>query len=634
MKNNYMTNSKSTLTGSTIFRFVFLFLIIGSILPASIQAKLRVKTIVFEGNQSIKSSELREIIKTSENKEFNSKLYRLDKIIITNYYLGRGFLNVWVDEEVNRKGDNISVIYKISEGRRYFLGGIKFTGNQVTTSEQLRSFITLIDGDAFIRNKIDDGINQIENWYYNHGKPYIEITEEQSTSDSLIFLTIKIKENETVIIKDIDYIGIQQVKSFIIRRELEIHKNEIYSRTKIEKSQKNIYSTGLFDFVGMELRAIDSVRSQVRLLIKVVEKKSRWLALRFGVAYEQEIVYGGTFDFTLEFGHRNLFGTARSISMDVIPSFSYDFDENNFINPKNQYSLTYVEPWIGYTRTPGIFQISFLQVRPLYSANYNYFTSSFQIKHNFENNWQASGTIAYDQVHILTGDTGDTLGSEFYQQTKGQDFIYSISNRLLRDKRDNYLNTRNGSVVETNVKFAYSRSRESDFGKVSYNRFFKLMVQWNRYQSFPLKKNWVLASRIRIGDIIELGENPAIPISERYFLGGASTVRGYREQLLGPVDYDDEGKNPIARGGNLMVLGNLELRIPLLWLLWGEIFLDAGNVWSETSKFDIMDIKPSAGSGIAIITPVGPLRFDYGLKLRPQKYESKGEFHVSISFAF
>ncbi len=626
-----MTNSKSTLTGNTTFKLFLLLVFFALITPLTLQAKLRVKSITFEGNKFIKSSELKEIIKISEKKEFNSKLYRLDKIIITNYYLGKGFLNVWVDEEVERKGDNIDVIYKISEGRRFFFGGIKFISSQIRTSEELRSSITLKDGEPYIRSKIDDGLNQIENWYYNHGKPYIEIKEEQSISDSLIFLTINIKENETVYISDIDYIGIQNVKSFIIRRELEIHKNDIYSRKGIEKSQKNIYSTGLFDFVGMDLSAIDSVRSQVKLLIKVVEKKPRWVAVRFGVAYEQEIVYGGTFDFTLEFGHRNLFGTARSISLDVIPSFSYDFRVNSFINPKNQYSLTYIEPWIGYTRTPGIFQVSYLQVRPLYSANYNYFTSSFQVKHNFENNWQTSGTIAYNRVNILTG---DTLSSEFYQQTKGQDFIYSVSTRLVQDKRDNYLNTHNGSVVETDVKFAYSRSRDNSSSSISDNRFLKFMVQWNRYQGLPLKKSWVLASRIRIGSIVELGKRSLIPLSERYYLGGASTVRGYREQLLGPVQYDDEGKNPIALGGKLVVLGNLELRIPLFWLFWGEVFMDAGNVWRDNEDFKFVDIKPSVGSGLAIITPVGPLRFDYGIKLRPQKYESRGEFHISISFAF
>lgn len=626
-----MTNLRSILVGDSVSKFSLLLILLISLCLNALWAKLKVQNIVLEGNRSIKDSELKNILKTKEGKEFNSKFYRIDKILITNFYLTKGFLNVWVETEIDRSGDKIDIKYEISEGIRFILGGIKFVGDDILSPIQLRNKIKLKDREYFIRGEIDEGLNRIEAWYFNHGKPYVEIKESQTVSDSIIFLTFNIKENETVYIKEVDYIGTRSVKHFIIRRELEINKNDIYSRKKIERSQRNIYSTGLFDFVGMELRAIDTSRNQVKLLVKVVEKKARWVGIRFGVGYEQEIVYGGTFDFTFEFGHRNLFGTARSISFNAIPSLSYNFNNNKFINPKNQFSFTYIEPWIGYTRTPGIFKASYLQVRPEYSADYNYFTSSFQIKHDFDNSWQTSGTVAFNRVRIIEG---DTLSTEFFRQTKGQDFIYSINSRTIRDKRDNYLNTRNGSVLETDIKFAYANSRDSETNKKSLNRFFKFIFQWNRYQRFPFKHDWVFASRIRVGNIFELGKRSQIPILERFYLGGASTVRGYQEQLLGPVDYDENGKNPQARGGKLMLLGNLELRIPLFWLFWGETFLDGGNVWAENTDFKVGDIRPSIGSGLAIITPLGPVRFDYGIKIRPQKFESKGEFHISISFAF
>jgi outer membrane protein insertion porin family len=149
-----------------------------------------------------------------------------------------------------------------------------------------------------------------------------------------------------------------------------------------------------------------------------------------------------------------------------------------------------------------------------------------------------------------------------------------------------------------------------------------------------LQRKWILASRIKASDIFELGKRSTIPVSERFFLGGASTVRGYQEQLLGPVVYDENGQNPRALGGKLMLLANIELRIPLFWLLWGEIFLDAGNVWLQPDDFRVEDIKTTMGVGAAFLTPLGPIRFDYGLKHRPEQNESNGEFHISIAFAF
>jgi outer membrane protein insertion porin family len=623
-----MTKSKSISIGATVFKHL-LWLILFSI-HLSQAAGLQVEKIIFNGNTNIKNSELKSLLKTKEGELFDNKLLRLDKTLLQNYYQRHGFLNVWIESQIDRHGNKIDVIFNISEGRQYRLGKLEIEGIQSSTPEQARKIFNIKDGEIFKRQQIEEGLNRLETYYFNHGKPYVILNENQSERDSLVFVTIQITENTTVHIRDIQYIGLDMVRKYIVRREMEVKEGDLYSRQKIEESQRNIYSTGLFDYVGMELQTIDSVRANARLLVKVVEKDPRWIGLRFGVAYEQETVYGGTFDFTLEFGHRNLFGSARTITANVIPSISYDFQSHNIINPKNQYSIRYIEPWIGYTRTPGLLQISFYQIRPLNSADYNYFTSSFQVRHEFGPKWKISGELAYNQVHILGQ---DTLSESFFSLTRGQEFIYSISTNLLRDSRDNYMNPREGSVIDNTFKIAYSNSRNDKTGKISTNRFIKLKSQWNRYQKFPLNKKWVLATRIKGGGIFELGKRAQIPLLERFFLGGASSVRGYQEQLLGPVSYDASGR-PVALGGKVLLLGNIELRIPLFWLFVGEVFTDGGNVWAQYKDFNPADIKTSSGFGLALLTPLGPIRFDYGFKHFPEKGEDNGEFHIGISFAF
>jgi len=632
MRKEKMTELNSISTGDMIFkRITVLFIVFFTGFSLLRAAGLKVESIQFEGNSSISTNELKKILKTKVGKPFDHKLLRFDRILLRNYYQQRGFLDIWVETKVNRKGEKISIIYQISEGKQFFLGGITITGNHIASSQELRKKFQIAERNVFLRQIIEDGLNNIEKFYFNNGKPYVILNTKERREDSLIYVTVEIEENETVYIQEIRYIGLKKVRKYIVRRELEIKEGDIYSREKIESSQKNIYSTGLFDYVGIELRAIDSTRTHVQLLVKVVEKRPRWVGLRFGVAYEQEAVYGGTFDFTLEFGHRNLFGSARTLYVNVIPSLSYDFTQNNIINPKNQYSLTYIEPWIGYTRTPGIFQVAYYQVRPINAADYDYFTSSLLIKHQFDKYWQTYGQLAFNRVKILEE---DTLEQSFFQQTRGQDFIYSISQNLVRDSRDNYLNPQHGSVTDLTVKIAYSRSRQEKTGKISVNRFMKFVVTWNRYQAFPFQRKWVMASRFRAGNILEYGKKTLVPTTERFYLGGASTVRGYPEQLLGPVIYDKEGKPIQALGGKLFFLSNIELRIPLFWLIWGEVFIDAGNVWLEIDDFKFNSIKTTSGLGVALVTPLGPIRFDYGLKHQPEKNEPAGEFHISISFAF
>lgn len=612
-------------TGKSIFKNLFFFFFIFSTCVHS-ATELRVEKITFIGNNFYSSQKLASIIKSGEHDPFDSRLMKLDQVLLKNFYLRNGFLNVSVSSDFTRKADKISLEYTIDEGRRYFLKSIDFVGNTKLSDQELRKKMPLKLNEPYQSQLIAEGLIKIEGYYLNNGKPFVEIEEDrQVLNDSLIALTVDIKENQTVTIAHIQINGLESVRTYVANREIEIEPGDVYSKEKIELSQRNLYSTGLFKFVHFNIVTMDSQKTKANLIVKVEEKKSRWVGLRFGVAYEQEIIYGGTFDFGVEGGHRNLFGTGRSASLSVIPSLSYDFQSNQVINPKNQYSFTYVEPWIGFTRTRGILKISYFQVRPTRTANYNFFSSSFRVTHEFPTFWTVEGELAYQNINT------DSLA--LVTDLQGQDKIYSIALDVINDKRDNYLNTKNGHLLEFRNKFVYSKSFELADNGNRINRFFKLTATWNRYQPFPLFKSWTLASRIRGGTIIGINRLTRIPPTERFYLGGASSVRGYPEQLLGPVTYDDQG-NAVALGGRYMILGNLELRIPLFWLFYGTIFTDGGNVWRAVHNIDFLTLKASSGAGLALMTPLGAIRFDYGVKWFPAARESRGEFDIGISFAF
>lgn len=614
------------LIGKSISKRLFFFFFIFSTYICTAATELRVEKISFTGNNFYSSKKLKSIIKSGENDPFDSRLMKLDQVLLKNYYLRNGFLNVSVSGDFRRKADKISLEYTIYEGRRYFLKTINFAGNTKLSDQELRKRIPHKLNEPYQSQLIAEGLIKIENYYLNNGKPFVEIEENREVvNDSLIALTVNIKENQTVTITHIQINGLESVRTYVADREIEIEPGDVYSREKIERSQRNLYSTGLFKFVHFNIVTLDSQKTRADLVAKVEEKKSRWVGLRFGVAYEQEIIYGGTFDFGVEGGHRNLFGTGRSASLSVIPSLSYDFQSNQVINPKNQYSFTYVEPWIGFTRTRGILKVSYFQARPTRTANYNFLSTSFRITHEFPGFWTVEGELAYQNINT------DSLA--LVTDLQGQDNIYSIALDVINDQRDNYLNTKNGHILEFRNKFVYSKSFELVDDAQRINRFFKVTAMWNRYQPFPLFENWTLASRIRGGTIIGINRLTRIPPIERFYLGGASSVRGYPEQLLGPVSYDGEG-NAVALGGRYMILGNLELRIPLFWLFYGTIFMDGGNVWRVVANINFLTLKASSGAGLALMTPLGAIRFDYGVKWFPAARESQGEFHIGISFAF
>ena len=372
------------------------FLLLSVILTVPLYSQdFEIDSLTFIGNHSFGRDDLQDIIQTEEGETFDARLVKIDKILMTNFYRKQGYLTVDIMDtlSINRTRKTVSVIYKISEGPRYYMGSVQIEGNQLFPDDIIqKTFEQSPAGSPFDEAKIVQSGQLIENLYYDNGKPFVEVNlDYRFEQDSLVIVLVHITENQTVYIKKVNYLGLKRVQEFIVRRELEFHAGDLYSRRLMMVSQQNIYSTGLFDYVKFEIEPIPGDSSNVNLNIQLQEKDARWIGFRVGFAYEQELSYGNKLELTLEGGHRNLFGTARSLSLHIVPSFLYDIDTKKIVNPDNHITMVYVEPWIGYTRTPGIFRISYIQARPNNSAHYDYFTSAFLVQHDFENFWKVSG---------------------------------------------------------------------------------------------------------------------------------------------------------------------------------------------------------------------------------------------------
>jgi outer membrane protein insertion porin family len=199
-------------------------------------------------------------------------------------------------------------------------------------------------------------------------------------------------------------------------------------------------------------------------------------------------------------------------------------------------------------------------------------------------------------------------------------FISGIIPGILYDTRDNIFEPKKGIFAGASLKFTSPIFfSESDFIKFS---FFG-----NYYRA--LSKRFVFAASFRGGLARGYRGTTELPIVERFFLGGRTTVRGYDQDLLGP-----KGEDGNPTGGNAFLMQSLELRASLGKGFGLVAFLDGGNVWLETNDIDLMEWKFTPGIGLRYKTPVGPLRFDYGYKLEDEPGQSRGVFHFSIGHAF
>ncbi len=613
-------------------------------LPLLLSAgKWEISKIHFSGVSYHGEEDLSDIVQSEEGDIFEPRLVKLDRILLTNYYRKAGFLDVDVQDSIHygKRHRTVKILYKLNEGRRYYYGGVRTLGNTEITSRVLANLFDNIKQYApYDEGKVNDAVKEVENIYYNSGKPYASVkVNYQYEQDSLIVVVLNIEEKETVYIQKISYQGLKDVKEFLIRRELAFKKGDRYDRSKIEESQRNLYGTTLFKYVRFEMEPLAGQKSQVVLNIMVQEKDPRWIGAYFGVAHEQEAFYGNKLEFTVQGGHRNLFGTARSISLHITPSLIYDFDRNKIHNPDNKIALQFVEPWILATRTAGVFRTSYEQFRPLNSGSFDLWQTSFNIKKSINKYTQLTGSLSAKRVYMRDDAAIDSTLATTVRIDQNK--VYALTFYWKRDNRKNLFDPHSSSYTDVSVSFSYSTGLNTG-GETVNNNYLLLNASWQRYMPWRPKVpgfkrgNFTFASRLKTGMIIEPGTKGIIPINDLLFAGGASTVRGYQEQLLGPAaSVDSKGRITEAAGGKLLFIGNAEGRIPLFWLFTAEVFVDGGYVWREIADFNYRDFKFTTGAGLVFMSPLGPIRFDYGYKLIPDKTDpAPYAYHFGIYFAF
>jgi outer membrane protein insertion porin family len=190
---------------------------------------------------------------------------------------------------------------------------------------------------------------------------------------------------------------------------------------------------------------------------------------------------------------------------------------------------------------------------------------------------------------------------------------------LLRDRRDDPLLTTHGSYFTISTRlFAKYLFSDSEFVK----------SRLSASGTWTFRNGTSLATSIRVGVLNTYGSTESVPISERFFAGGQSTIRGFELDGVGP----QEDGRPV--GGEASLILNQEFRFPVWGRLGGVLFYDAGNVYRELGDFDPSDLRHVLGTGIRFNAPFGPLRLEYGVKLDREAGESPGEWHFAIGAVF
>ncbi len=588
--------------------------------------RVRVDELHFTGIHGVEEKNVRSRMLTREagllaREGFSPRTLDDDLEAIRNYYATLGFLDAAVKSRVEDLpgGKRVVVTVEIEEGERYRLGPVGFSGNEAFTAEALLAETGLQAGSPFNDEEVRQAERKLAVLYDRQGyggaavRSGLRIDRESMVVD----VAFEVEEGSKLVVEAVEVVSPGITNPEIIRRELELWAGQPLSNRQAGRSQYNLYRTGLFRSVGYEILPGDTPEGR-RVVFTVDESPN--LHFDYGIGYNSDFgmrVSGNV-------AHNNFMG--RGLYVGLGGRYGGDDSRAQFVvrNPRLWGSEVEglvrayweEEDRVSYdaTRLGGVLQ----STRRYHDGRYT-LIGGYGLE---------DLTTARKGLDELPGSPSDqSVDPLIDPRVETEVRLGSLRLDGARDSRDAFLWPTSGSFTRAELG-VYDQALLSE---AEYLRGF---FQWNIYQTLFRSAVWI--SSVRLGLAQPYGNTEFLPISERFFTGGESSLRGFKYDTLPAVGapYLPGVESDTSTGGNALFLFNQELTVPVADPIHLLIFYDAGNLYWKVSDFDITDLRQSAGLGIRIRTPVGPLRLEYGWKLDREEGESSGRLHFSFGMPF
>ncbi len=574
--------------------------------------KFQIERIQFEGNSAFSNKELKSEMMTAESNilswftsagDLNENNLEQDVARLTSFYKNNGYMQARVGEPVvNFIGNEIEITIKIDEGPRFKVGTVAVTGDLILPEEKLSASLKISQEEFYNREIIRNDVLKITDLYANRGFAYVDVAPsiEQDSEKLVVDITFDIKKGQEVYFEEIIISGNTKTRDKVIRRQLRVYEQERFSSMRLKRSVRNLYRLDFFEDVKVDTTK-GSADDKMILKIDVTEKSTG--AFSFGAGYGNvESLYA-----TLSIAERNLFGRGQRLEL-----------KGAFGSKTQNINLSFTEPYIYDIPLSGT--LSFYNWKYSFGAyDKDSFGGGLSFSYPIFNYTRARLGYIYDLANIsnIDDDAPDSI-----QELDGKNVKSSIKSSLRYDSRDNAFVPSEGSSHGFSFEFA---GLGGDIG------FMKYIADTAVY--IPLFWEFVLAPHMEGGYVNKTHEKK-LPDYEKFYLGGIGSLRGFERDDLAPKD--DDGN---SIGGDKYVQFNLDLTFPLVKTqgVFGGLFFDTGRVYDddEDIEFDPGDLRQSAGLGIRWLSPMGPVRLEYGWILDPKDTDKNtGNWEFSMASAF
>ncbi len=577
-----------------------------------------------------------------------------DREVIRRRMVNQGFRSTRVDSRLATKAESadLVVIFDVKEGPRSIISGVAIKGNAVVTSSTLRETVPIKDDDPFSVTKLRQGTQNIRKFYTDRG--YLAAIVElnlMNLPDDRVRVTYNVTEGSRSVASEVLITGQTKTREDSIRRFLPFKPGDTLTPEVIRSTQRDLYATGAFREINIRTDPVGGDDANARrVTVGVTEAKP--LLFVYGTGYSTDDGPRGL----VQLSNTNLFGRVNTASarmrvsgreqfgqisyIDLRPfetrwatTVSAYYDRNTDLQSIVRQVIVDGEVENGPTQSYGINRyVAFIQTERKLSEIF-----SVRFRYNYEDS-RLSNVQNIPIAEIGRNDRPIRLGL--------------VSAGFTHDTRDSALNPTRGQLFSAD----HSIAARSLGGNEAFNRFFGNYQYYRTLpQSTPLLRDSVLAAAVRIGladpfkvTVTGTFDDKLLPISERFFAGGATTLRGFRFEQAGPqavLEPRFPGELPalVAVGGNALTIFNFELRYPLTRRFRVVPFYDLGNVFPLVSDIRFGGMTNTIGLGLRINTPIGPIGIDYGYLLDPPSFvtasgavlrQPSSAFHIRFGQSF
>ena len=583
--------------------------------------RVQVKSIVFHGNEAIPVSRLIDQMDTKEDRwwrsaDFDEEKYDEDREKILAFYRKNGYREASIQRDsiyVGESAKDLFVELWIEEGRQYHYGAISWEGNELLSDAQVHRFLNLDEGSVYNRDAFDESVFTLASAYQEQGYWAVGIDPVETPHGDTIDVAFSILEAEPSEVRFVDIIGNDKTHDKVVRREMTLVPGDIFRRSDLERSHRNIFYLNYFENVEPDVRPL--ANNNVDVVMAVTEKPTG--TVNMSVGYGEVDKWVGAIGLSIP----NLMGRGQQLD------FQWEFGQRS-----TSFYVSFTEPWVMDTPTSG--SISIYNIKREFTVTEE--TRGFSLRLGRRLQWPDDYSRVYTSYSYQSEEY--TFPSTFTEADKlnyvsNPDDPRLISSAVsvgyIRDSRNLPLFPTQGMYLSYELKMAGGPWG----GDVDYR---KHTSQANFYLPIIDIKGWIpgLALKTTFSQI-NTSEPLDVPLSDRFRPGGISfdgQIRGYRDYGVGPTD--EFGRNI---GGFTMLLTTAELSFPVVeQQIYGLAFADAGNAWRNVGEMNPYEMYRSAGLGVRFILPLaGVLGLDFAYGFDPdggaqRQWETHFQFGPTI----